>query len=75
MPQLTERHAQARDDYDIFGSVADRLQVGEAFTEGRTGRQWLHHLYGQWRSALSQGTTGQLARPSTCGAAVAMLMT
>ena len=41
MPQLTEPHAQARDDYAIFGALADRLQVGEGFTEGRTVRQWL----------------------------------
>ena len=52
MPQLTEPHAQARDDYAIFGALADRLQVGEAFTEGRTVGQWLRHLYGQWRSDL-----------------------
>src|SRR6266567_2262702 len=52
MPQLTEPHAQARDDYAIFGALADRLQVGEGFTEGRTVGQWLCHLYGQWRSDL-----------------------
>ena len=52
MPQLTEPHAQARDDYAIFGALADRLQVGEAFTEGRTVGQWLPHLYEQWRSDL-----------------------
>jgi biotin/methionine sulfoxide reductase len=50
MPQLTEPHAQARDDYVTFAALADRLQVGEGFTEGRTGWQWLHHLYGEWRS-------------------------
>src|SRR5439155_1284956 len=52
MPQLTGPHAHARDDYDIFGALADRLQVGEAFKEGRTGRQWLLHLYEQWRSDM-----------------------
>jgi biotin/methionine sulfoxide reductase len=52
MPQLTEPHAQARDDYVIFAALADRLQVGKGFTEGRTGWQWLHHLYGEWRSRL-----------------------
>src|SRR6185503_15783978 len=48
----TARHAEARDDYAIFGTLADRLQVGEAFTEGRTVGQWLPHLYEQWRSDL-----------------------
>jgi biotin/methionine sulfoxide reductase len=52
MPQLAEPNAQARDDYDTFAALADRLQVGEAFTEGRTAYQWLRHLYGQWRSDM-----------------------
>jgi len=52
MPQLTEPRAQARDDYATFAALADRLQVGEAFTEGRTVCQWLRHMYEQWRSGL-----------------------
>ena len=52
MPQLAEPYAQARDDYATFAALAERLQVGEGFTEGRTGWQWLHHLYGEWRSGL-----------------------
>ena len=35
----------ARDDYDIFADLADRLGAHEPFTEGRTSRQWLEHLY------------------------------
>src|ERR1019366_1651294 len=41
----------ARDDYQIFAALAHRLGVGGAFTEGRTPRQWLEHMYGQWRRA------------------------
>src|SRR5436309_1943253 len=52
MPQLTEPYAQARDDYATFAALAERLGVDEGFTEGRTARQWLCHLYGQWRSDL-----------------------
>ena len=52
MPQLAEPYAQARDDYATFAALAERLGVGEAFTEGRTAGQWLRHLYGQWRSDL-----------------------
>jgi biotin/methionine sulfoxide reductase len=33
MPQLAS-HAQARDGYATFATLADRLQVAEAFTEG-----------------------------------------
>jgi biotin/methionine sulfoxide reductase len=52
MPQLVEPHAQARDDYATFAALAERLQAGAAFTEGRTAGQWLRHLYGQWRSDM-----------------------
>src|SRR6204780_1613024 len=52
MPQLAEPYVQARDDYAAFAALAERLQVGERFTEGRTGWQWLHHMYGEWRSGL-----------------------
>jgi biotin/methionine sulfoxide reductase len=52
MPQLAEPYAQARDDYATFAALADRLKVGEAFTEGRTTGQWLRHLYRQWRSGM-----------------------
>jgi biotin/methionine sulfoxide reductase len=36
---------QARDDYAIFSGLADRLGVGERFTEGRTADDWLRWLY------------------------------
>ena len=71
MPQLTEPHGQARDDYATFGALADRLRVGETFTEGRTGRQWLRHLYEQWRSDLKAAATRcrrsrSSGRPNRC---------
>ena len=30
--------------------TADRLGFGDRFTEGRTARQWLEHLYDRWRT-------------------------
>jgi biotin/methionine sulfoxide reductase len=42
----------ARDDYDALAGLAARLGVRDAFTEGRTARQWLEHLYGGWRDDL-----------------------
>ncbi|MDH3683483.1 MAG: molybdopterin-dependent oxidoreductase [Acidimicrobiia bacterium] len=44
-------HGEARDDYDIFAALADRLGIADAFTEGRTSEQWLRHLYEQFRAA------------------------
>jgi len=43
---------EARDDYAIFADLAERLGAREAFTEGRSVRQWLEHLYEPTRKAL-----------------------
>jgi biotin/methionine sulfoxide reductase len=52
MPALTRPHEQARDDYTIFAQLAERLGVGEEFTEGRDARGWLEHMYGPWAERL-----------------------
>jgi biotin/methionine sulfoxide reductase len=52
MPALTEPFAQARNDYQTFAALAHRLGFGAAFTEGRTERQWLQHMYQQWSENL-----------------------
>ena len=36
---------QARNDYDIFSGLADRLGFRDGFTEGRLEKDWLSHLY------------------------------
>ena len=52
MRRIAEPQGLARDDYDIFTSLAERLGAREAFTEGRDARQWLAHLYERTRAAL-----------------------
>lgn len=52
MPALAPPFEQARDDYTTFSALADRLGFGERFTEGRTARQWLTHLYEKWSAEL-----------------------
>lgn len=52
MPQLAEPFAESRDDYTTFAGLAHRLGFGEQFTEGRTARQWLAHLYDKWAATL-----------------------
>ena len=47
MPALTAPYAQSRNDYQTFAALAHRLGFGEAFTEGRTEREWLEHIYEQ----------------------------
>lgn len=36
---------EARNDYDIFSGLADRLGFKDGFTEGRLEKDWLSHLY------------------------------
>jgi biotin/methionine sulfoxide reductase len=56
MHQAVEPVGEARSDYGILAGLAGRLGFAEAFTEGRTAREWLEHLYAGWREAmLSQG--------------------
>ncbi|MGW5382867.1 molybdopterin-dependent oxidoreductase [Nocardia sp. NPDC003963] len=45
MPPALPPYAQARDDYAVFAALADRLGFGARFTEGRTAREWVEHLW------------------------------
>ncbi|WP_165839520.1 molybdopterin-dependent oxidoreductase [Rhodococcus sp. Eu-32] len=58
MHPAVPRFADARDDYDTFAAVAEKLGVAREFTEGRTSGEWLRHLYRQWQGYLaSAGVT------------------
>jgi biotin/methionine sulfoxide reductase len=50
MEQVIAPVGEARNDYAIFSGLAERLGVGDSFTEGRTPEQWLEHLYSNFRS-------------------------
>lgn len=52
MHRIAEPFGLARDDYEIFADLAERLGSREPFTEGRTSRQWLAHLYEPTRASL-----------------------
>lgn len=54
MPALTAPVGEARDDYAIFAALAERLGVGDGFTEGRSVEQWLEYLYTGWQSRLAE---------------------
>ncbi|MFC9458351.1 molybdopterin-dependent oxidoreductase [Streptomyces sp. NPDC056983] len=75
MHQAIDPVGEARDDHAILAGLAARLGFAERFTEGRTPRQWLEHLYDDWRDTLRADgadvpafdafwTTGQLRLPS-----------
>jgi biotin/methionine sulfoxide reductase len=42
----------ARDDFDIFSALAQRLGVLGTFAQGRDSFAWLEFLYEQWRAQL-----------------------
>lgn len=55
MKRLIEPVGEARDDYDIFSDIAQRLGKFDAFTENRTSREWLAFLFETTRTALAAG--------------------
>ena len=75
MRRAVDPIGEARDDFDIFADLARKLDVEQAFTEGRDSRQWLVHLYEPTRRALADAgwdapdfdefwQRGELALPS-----------
>jgi biotin/methionine sulfoxide reductase len=45
MKRALDPVGEARDDYQIFSGLAERLGTKEVFTEGRSSAAWLRHLY------------------------------
>ncbi|WP_324288936.1 molybdopterin-dependent oxidoreductase [Hoeflea ulvae] len=54
MQKLTEPYGEARDDYAIFCDLAERLGCADSYSEGRSARDWLKHLYGRTETAMRQ---------------------
>src|SRR5207302_2979599 len=52
MHRAVPPYAEARDDHAIFAGLAERLGFADAFTEGRSIRQWLEQIYEPTRRAL-----------------------
>ncbi len=50
MAAAAEPPGEARTDYDIFSAIADRLGLGQQFTQGRTADEWVQELYGRTRT-------------------------
>ena len=53
MHRVAEPFGEARDDYDIFAALAERLDAASRFTEGRSSAEWLRHLYAPIQKALA----------------------
>jgi biotin/methionine sulfoxide reductase len=54
MHRAVAPYQEARDDHVIFAGLAERLGLAEAFTEGRSPRQWLEQIYEPTRRALAE---------------------
>lgn len=54
MRQVVQPFGEARNDYDIFSGLAERLSFADEFTEGRSEMQWLEYFYEQMITGARQ---------------------
>ena len=72
-----EPPGECRSSYDVCAEIAERLGIGEAFTEGRTHDEWVRHLYENncaaaygiddlpsWEGILEQGVYKRACAPT-----------
>jgi len=52
MQKAIEPVGDARNDYDIFAALAQRLGCEAEFTKGRDEMGWLRHVYDSWRDSV-----------------------
>jgi anaerobic dimethyl sulfoxide reductase subunit A len=55
MPQVVAPPFETRSDYQICAGLAERLGLGQAYTEGRTERQWVDVALAQFRTTRFPG--------------------
>jgi len=53
MRKLTEPEGEARDDYDIFTALSERMGTAEAFTEGLDSEGWLRRLWAETQEKVT----------------------
>ncbi len=49
MRRVADPPGEARSDYAAFAQIADKMNCGPAFTEGRDERAWLEEIYERFR--------------------------
>jgi biotin/methionine sulfoxide reductase len=54
MPRALTPYGEARDDYEIFAALAKRLGTWDDFTEGRSAREWVEHIYERFRTRVAE---------------------
>ncbi len=48
-PKLVEPPGECKSDYQICAEIAERLGIGEAYTEGRDEKAWVEYCLSVWR--------------------------
>ena len=61
MHQVLEPFEQARDDYAVFSELSRRLGIAEEFTEGRSAREWVAHL---WQQTVERAAAADVNLPA-----------
>ena len=49
-PKLVDPPGECKSDYQICAEIAERLGIGEAYTEGRNEKAWVEYCLDVWRS-------------------------
>ena len=49
-PKLVDPPGDCKSDYQICADIADRLSIGEAYSEGRDEKAWVEYCLDVWRS-------------------------
>ena len=65
MPRALPPLGEARDDYEAFSELAKRLDVWDDFTEGRTARDWVEHIYDEFRERGARPRRRRARRSTT----------
>jgi anaerobic dimethyl sulfoxide reductase subunit A len=75
MPKVVEAPGEAKSDYAICAAIAKRLGAGEAYTEGRTEREWVDWALTEFRkrrytslpglAEMEAANTGVFAPPAS----------
>lgn len=61
MHKVLQPFADSRDDYAIFSSLAQRMDVAESFTENRSPQEWIRQL---WQTSVERANELNITLPT-----------
>ncbi|MEP5759410.1 MAG: molybdopterin-dependent oxidoreductase [Litoreibacter sp.] len=57
MPKAVDPPSDAREEYEIYSDLAERMGTAPTFTQGRTQEDWLRHMWAETQSAAREHGT------------------